>query len=292
MFAEILGQLINGLCIGMIYAAVSIGFTLNFGLMEVVNCAHGAFYMLGPVLSIYFISLLAGNIWGGVICGIFLTTLIGLATELIIFRRLYGKEILQFFVMTFGLSLIIVEIVKIFFGTRYYPSFPLPGLDFTVNLGFITLSAIRLFIPLVVAIVLLLLHLLLHKTDIGLIIRASTQDLQLLQTFGINVKPIFTFVFSLGILLAALGGVLHMSIIGVYPNMGDALLMLLFVIVVAGGLGSLLGAFIMSLIIGVSMSIFTWLIPQLINIVPYTIMIVVLLKWPRGIRGKRSVLEY
>jgi len=212
--------------------------------------------------------------------------------EYFLIRRLYGGNIDYPLLLTFGLSLIMIEVVRITFGTADYP-FDAPRLlQGTVNvLGLFMFPNYRIFVIIITSVIMILLWIFLEKTSVGLIIRAGTRDSLMVRVFGIDVSKIWLIVFGMGTGLAGLAGVLAAPMRGVYPEMGIAMLVECFVVIVLGGMGSLKGALISGLLLGQVVSLTSLFIPELSNIVIFIAMAVVLLIRPSGLFGVSGLME-
>lgn len=284
-------QIFTGLVLGMIFVILAIGLSLIFGLLTVVNFAHGAFYMWGAYAALIAVSLL-GNFWISLILVPVLIGAIGMVVEYFLVRRLYGGNIDYPLLLTFGLSLIMIEFVRITFGTSDYP-FDVPRLlQGTFSFfGLFSFPYYRLFVIVVASIIMIFLWFFLEKTNIGLIIRGGTRDSEMVRVLGIDISKIWLLVFGMGTGLAALAGVLAAPMRGIYPEMGIAMLVECFVVVVLGGMGSLKGALFSGLLLGQVVSLTSLFVPELSNIVIFVAMAIVLLIRPSGLFGVSGLLE-
>lgn len=288
--ATFLAQIFTGLVLGGIYILLALGLSLIFGLMTVVNFAHGAFYMWGAYLG-FVVFALTGSFWLALLVGPLAVGVIGLATERGLVRKLYGRDLNDPLLLTFGLSFVLVATVRILFGKAGRAFDPPPLLAGSVNLGFTVFPSYRLFVIAMTAVVVIALWYLLERTDLGLIIRAGTRDSLMVRLLGIDVGRIWWLVFGIGIGLAGLGGVLAAPMRGVYPEMGIGMLIESFVVVVVGGMGSLPGAVVSGILIGQVVSLTTLFNPKLADIMIFIFMGAVLLVRPSGLFGEAGLME-
>lgn len=279
---EILIQLLNGLVVGMTLALLAIGLSIIFGMLNVVNFAHGAFYMMGPYVALLIIKL-TGNFWLGLLAGTLSVSLIGMAVEFFGVRPLYGKGEILPLLLTFGLSMIFTETVLAIFGPLGSTIAKPDVFSGAINLGFILYPKYRLFLILFTISLTIILWLFIAKTRLGLLIRAGIQDTTMARALGVKVKPLFTLVFGIGAALAAIAGVMSGAIQGVEPYMGMKVLIPAFVVVTVGGLGSFRGSIIAGLIIGEAkcLSILIW--PPMSDVIMFVFMALVLLLKPEGL---------
>ncbi|HXZ38731.1 MAG TPA: branched-chain amino acid ABC transporter permease [Thermodesulfobacteriota bacterium] len=284
-------QIFTGLVLGMIFVLLAIGLSLIFGLLTVVNFAHGAFYMWGAYVAL----LSAGyfnNFWLGLIVVPLVTGAIGMAVEYLFVRRLYGLNPDYPLLLTFGLSLIMIEAIRILFGTTGYPFNAPISLQQSINFfNLFSFPLYRIFVIFVTAAVIFLIWLFLEKTNVGLIIRGGTRDSEMVRVLGIDISKVWLVVFGIGTGLAGLAGILAAPMRGVYPEMGIAMLVECFVVTVVGGMGSLKGAVVSGLLLGQVVSLTSLLMPEMSNIVIFIAMAVVLLIRPSGLFGISGLLE-
>ena len=295
MFAEIsltalAAQVFTGLVLGGILVLLAIGLSLIFGLMTVVNFSHGALYMLGAYVAFTILGL-TKSFWLSLVLAPLVVGTLGLLIERLLIRRLYGRSPDDPLLLTFGLSLVIVEAVKVIWGKVGLTVDPPRDLAGAVDLGFMNFPVYRLFVVAVTAVVLLGLWLFLDKTNIGLVIRAGTRDALMVRALGVDLGRVWFLVFGLGIALAGLAGVLAGPMRGVYAEMGVEIIIECFVVVVVGGMGSLTGAIIAGLLIGEIVSLTTFFAPKLAEIVVFLVMAVVLLVRPSGLFGEAGLAE-
>ena len=273
--------------LSLFYIVFSLGLTLTFGFHQVVNFAHGAIYMLGTFIGLFFYSL-TGSFVVAIITAMLFTMLIGGAAERGIVSRLYGKDPANTFLVTFALSLALVGIVKLIAG-GHFRSFPVPELlTGSISIGTVTISHYRIFFIGISILLVFLLHMLLTKTRIGVVIRAGITNRSAVEVLGINVKNYFTLLFAIGSGLAGIAGVLIAPTLSVYPGMGDDLILWAFVIVIIGGLGSFRGAILGGVLIGLLHAVGTYFIGPLVTIVTFVVLIVVFTIRPQGLLGVRE----
>ncbi len=283
-------QVFTGLVIGMVFVLLAIGLSLIFGLMTVVNFAHGSLYMLGAYFGVFLIGL-TGNFWLGLVLAPLMVGALGLLIERVLIRRLYGRSPDDPLLLTFGLSLILVEGVKLVWGKIGLTLDPPRLFAGALNLGFMTFPAYRLFVIVVTAAVLVGLWLFLARTNVGLIIRAGSRDPLMVRALGIDLSRIWLLVFGIGTALAGLAGILAGPMRGVYAEMGVTMVIESFVVVVVGGMGSLVGAVVAGILMGQVVGLTTFLAPKLAEIMVFVVMAVVLLVRPSGLFGEAGLLE-
>jgi branched-chain amino acid transport system permease protein len=288
--STLLAQVFTGLVLGMIYVLLAIGLSLIFGLMTVVNFAHGALYMLGAYFGVFLLGY-TKNFWVALIVAPLMVGALGLLIERFLIRRLYGRSPDDPLLLTFGLSLILIEGVKVFWGKIGLTLDPPRALAGAVNLGFMTFPAYRLFLVAVIAAVLIALYFFLGRTNIGLIIRAGSRDPLMVRALGINLGRVWLVVFGIGTGLAGLAGMLAGPMRGAYAEMGVTMVIESFVVIVVGGMGSLLGAVVAGLLIGQVVGLTTLFVPKLAEIMVFVVMAVVLLVRPSGLFGEAGLME-
>lgn len=281
----ILMQLFSGVALGAILVITALGLSIIFGMMGVVNFAHGALFMVGAYAGLWVASL-TGSFWWGLLVAPIMIGVFGMLIEFVLIRRLYGRSIDDPLLLTFGLSYVLVEGVRIVFGSDGIP-FPTPALlTGVVDLGVGFFPIYRIFVVGVVFAIVVLLWLGLEKTKFGLIVRAGSRDPTMMRVLGVDISKVWLAVFGLGVGLAALGGVLAGPMRSVNPEMGALVLAEAFVVTVIGGLGSLVGAIIAGLVVGVVISMTALFAPEMATIVMFALMAIVLLIRPQGLFGK------
>jgi branched-chain amino acid transport system permease protein len=283
-------QLFTGLVLGGILVLLATGLSLIFGLMTVVNFAHGSLYMLGAYVG-FFVLAYTKSFWVALVVAPLVVGLFGLVIERLLVRPLYGRGPDDPLLLTFGLSLVLVEAVKLVAGKVGLTLDPPDALAGAVDLGFMMFPAYRIFVLAVTVVVLVALWLFLEKTSIGLIVRAGSRDALMVRALGIDLGRAWFLVFGLGIAMAGLAGILAGPLRGVYAEMGIEIIIEAFVVVVVGGMGSLPGAVVAGLLIGEVISLTTFFAPKLAEIVVFMVMAVVLLARPSGLFGEAGLAE-
>jgi branched-chain amino acid transport system permease protein len=284
-------QLFNGLMLGSFYVLLSLGLSIIFGMLGVVNFAHGALYMLGAYAAYTVCYLCSGNFWLALVLAPLAVGIIGMITEWTLIKRLYPFPHFYNLLLTFGLMLFIEECIRVVFSPIGKPFDTPQALVGSADLGFIVFPKYRIFIIFVTAFCALGIWLFLTKTKIGAIIRAGTDDSEMVSALGIDISRVFTLVFGLGAALAGLAGVLAAPVQNVTPEMGNSILTETFVVVIIGGMGSILGSILGGLIIGelITLGVVFW--PPVANTLVFVFMAVVLLVRPRGFFGRAKFFE-
>ena len=282
-------QLLNAVQYGMVLFLVASGLTLVFGILGVINLAHGAFYMLGAYLA-YWIAAYTGSFWLAMVGGVAIAFVVGLVLENVFIRRLYGRDHLVQVLLSFGLILVIDEAREILFGKDVHsvapPSWLARSIQLTDNLSY---PVYRLAICAFCLVVAALIFFVITRTKIGMIVRAGAENREMTRVLGIKFDVVNRYVFAVGIALAALGGIVIAPISTVFPGMGDGMLILSFVVVVLGGIGSVAGAAVGALLIGLTDTFGKVFFPSVSSILIYVLMAAVLLWRPNGILGRREV---
>lgn len=286
--AAFFGQLLLGLINGAFYALLSLGLAIIFGLLKIINFAHGALYMLGAFAAFLLLDLLGINYWAALFLSPLIVGVIGAIMERYLLRRIAHIDHIYGLLLTFGLALIIQGLFTNIFGVsgnRY----PVPdGLTGGVNLGFMFLPYYRGWIVAIAVIVCIAVWFLIEKTKLGGYLRAGTENPALMQAFGINVPLLVTLTYGFGVALAAFAGVLAAPVYSVAPGMGANLLIVVFAVVVIGGMGSIMGAIITGLTMGIIEGLTKVYYPEASNTVIFLVMIIVLLLRPAGLFGKEA----
>jgi len=282
-------QLVSGIGLGAIYALLAVGLSLIFGMLTVVNFAHGAFFMVGAFLGVYFQTLT-----GSFLLSLMITPLVvggvGLLAERFLVRPLYGRGIDYPLLLTFGLSYVMIEAMRVLFGIEGVPSSTPAALRGAVDLGFGHFPRYRLMLIGATALVVLALWLFIEKTRYGLIIRAGSRDPEIVRVLGIDVGRVWLLVFGIGTAIAGLSGVLAAPTRAVNPEMGITVLAESFVVTVVGGMGSLPGAVTAGLLVGIVFSLSSLLVPDLAELAIFVLMALVLLVRPQGLFGKAGLM--
>tara|TARA_R100000935_G_scaffold1679_1_gene5150 strand:- start:313 stop:1200 length:888 start_codon:yes stop_codon:yes gene_type:complete len=281
-----MGQLLLGLINGSFYAMLSLGLAVIFGLLRVINFAHGALYMLGAFVALLMATHLGINYWFALVLAPLVVAAGGAVVERTMLSRLYKLDPLYGLLFTFGLALLIEGTFRYFFGASGQPYAVPAALAGGMNLGFMFLPIYRGWVIVASLIVCLAVWLLIEKTKLGSYLRASTEDPVLVQSFGVNVPLLLTLTYALGAGLAGFAGVLAAPIYQVSPLMGTNIIIIVFAVVVVGGMGSILGAIITGYLLGIAEGLTKVIYPEASNIVIFVIMAIVLILRPAGLFGK------
>ena len=281
-----LGQLLLGLVNGAFYAMLSLGLAVIFGLLDIVNFAHGALYMLGAFAAWILLDKFGVNYWFALILAPLVVGVLGVVIERVFLKRLYGLDPLYGLLLTFGLSLIFEGIFRELFGVSGQ-SYPVPELlSGATNLGFMVLPNYRAWVVVVSLVVCIGTWFLIERTRLGAYLRAGTENAKLVQAFGVNVPLMVMLTYGAGAGLAALAGVLAAPIIQVNPLMGSNLIIVVFAVVVIGGMGSIMGSILTGLGLGIVEGLTRVFYPEASSIVVFVIMVIVLMIRPAGLFGK------
>jgi len=282
----ILIQILNGLQYGLLIFLAASGLTLIFGIMGNINLSHGSFYMLGAYLALTLTGFL-GDIFLALAVGIPVAFLFGAAIEWLFIRHLYARDHLQQVLLTFGLILIFNELQRIIWGTRPH-SVPVPSyLAGSIRLSDVmSYPVYRLAVAALCVLLALAMMFVIQRTRIGRMIRAGESNREMVETLGIDTRWLFRFVFAAGVSLAAAAGIIAAPIESVYPGIGERVLIISFVVVVIGGIGSIKGAFVGALLIGLADAFGKMLLPQLAGVAIYALMAAVLVVRPGGLFGR------
>jgi branched-chain amino acid transport system permease protein len=280
-------QLFNGLALGALLALISSGLTIIYGTLGVLNLAHGAMFMLGGYAG-YVAFEATGSFVIAVIAGSLFMVLVGVVMERVIIRHFYNRPHADQLLVTFGLGICFVEIVRYFFGSlsMTVPSPPL--FSGITSLGFMFYPTYRLAVVGIVAVALLALYIVLYRTRIGMIVRAGIEDSATVDSLGINVYRVFMVVFGIGAMAAGFAGIVNAPVVSLTPDMGDAILVETFVVVVIGGVGSFPGAILGGLIAGEILSLTSMVNPAYSSVMLFAVMTLVLVLRPQGLLGMRS----
>lgn len=283
-------QLFTGLALGAIYVLLAVGLSLIFGMLTVVNFAHGAFFMVGAYVG-YTVFQYIPNFWLCLVVVPLIVSMIGIVAERFLIRPLYGRGIDYPLLLTFGLAYVMVELVRITFGKQGLPVDTPEVLQNSVDILIGQFPAYRLFVIGVTALVLAGLWLFIEKTSFGLIIRAGARDPQIVRILGVDVGKAWLIVFGLGTAIAGLAGFLSAPMQGITPEMGGSVLIIAFVVTVVGGMGSLVGAVIAGLMIGVVESLSVLFFPEAAKVSMFVIMAIILLVRPQGLFGRAGLMS-
>jgi len=281
----LLEQVINGLLSGGYYLLIALGLSMIFSLGGIVNLAHGAFYALGAYFAIE-----VSAIWGfgsAIVISPVLVGLIGIAFERFILRRFYSADPIISLLLTFGLSMVIEQLIRMLWGAAPLASSIPTALRGNVVVGEFLYSRYRLIILGAVVLLLVAIWFLLNRTSFGRVVRAGVQKPDMVAALGIKLQPYMTGIVVIGVMLAAIAGVMFSPIVGVHPAMGSEIMTAAFVVVVIGGLGSFWGVVLAAILVGVVKGVTIHFIPPAGEASMYLLMVLVLLFRPRGLFGER-----
>jgi len=276
-------QVLNGLQYGLLLFLVASGLSLIFGIMGIINLAHGSFYMIGAYLA-FSLSALTGSLAAAVVLGIVLSVVLGIVLEWALFARLYARDHLEQVLLTYGLILIFEELRSLAVGNDVHgvkvPDVLAASIPLTDTLSY---PVYRLFMSAVCLVLAGGLWLLIQRTRLGMMIRAGASNREMVQALGLDIKLVYRLVFALGVALAAFAGMLAAPVSSVYPGMGTQVLIICFVVVVIGGIGNVRGALLAALLIGMVDTFGKVLFPQAAGLTVYLLMAAILLWRPEGL---------
>ena len=285
---ELFGQLLLGLINGSFYAVLSLGLAVIFGLLNIINFSHGALYMLGAFLALLGLNHLGMNYWVALLVAPAVVGVLGVLVERLMLRHLYKLDHLYGLLLTFGLALIAEGTMRYFFGISG-ETYPVPeALEGGVNLGFMFLPLYRAWVVVAALTVCFATWYLIERTPLGATLRAATERPQLVQALGINVPVLVTATYAAGVALAGFAGVLAAPVVQVNPLMGSNLIIVVFAVVVIGGMGSILGSIVTGLALGLVEGLTKVVYPEASGVVIFVIMIAVLLLRPAGLFGTQA----
>jgi branched-chain amino acid transport system permease protein len=289
-------QLLVGLINGSFYALLSLGLAVIFGMLNIINFAHGALYMMGAFCAYFLLSLTGIGYWWALVFAPIIVGIFGMILERTMLQWLAGLDHLYGLLLTFGLALIIQGVFQNYFGSSGLP-YAIPdypkvgswnGLQGGINLGFMYLPIYRAWVVIFSLIVCIGTWYLIERTRLGAYLRAATENPTLVRAFGINVPRMITLTYGLGVGLAALAGVLSAPINQVRPLMGENVIIVVFAVVVIGGMGSIMGSIITGFALGVIEGLTKYFYPEASNTVVFVLMVLVLLVKPTGLTGKAA----
>lgn len=280
------GQLLLGLINGAFYALLSLGLAVIFGMLNVINFAHGAQFMMGAFAAWMLLEYAGLNYWWALLLSPLLVGLFGVILERTMIARLYKLDHLYGLLLTFGLGLIIEGVFRNQYGSSGLPYRIPPQLSGAWDLGFMFMPVYRGWVVIVAMVMCLATWLVIEKTKIGSYLRASTENAALVQAFGINVPRLMTLTYGAGVALAAFAGVLAAPIYSVNPQMGSNLIIIVFAVVVIGGMGSILGSVITGFALGIIEGLTKVFYPEASSTVIFVVMALVLLARPAGLFGR------
>jgi len=282
--ATFLVQCLNALQYGLLLFLVASGLTLIFGIMGIINLAHGSFYMIGAYLAFSLAPLFGGNFFATLGAGLVLAVAFGYVLEWLFISYLYERDHLQQVLMTYGLILVFEELRSILVGNDVHGVPVPPVLAGSIQLGdLMQYPVYRLAISAVCLAVAALLYFVIARTRLGMMIRAGSSNREMVQSLGIDIKFLYRVVFAAGVALAVLAGMIAAPVSSVYPGMGAQVLIVCFVVVVIGGIGSVRGAFLAAMLVGIVDTFGKVLFPQAAGIAVYLLMAAILLWRPEGL---------
>lgn len=284
----LLGQLLLGLVNGSFYAMLSLGLAVIFGMLNIINFAHGALYMMGAFLAWMGLEYLGLNYWVMLLLAPLLVGVLGIAIERLLLQWLYKLDHLYGLLLTFGITLVTEGIFRSFYGVSGQQYSVPEALQGATNLGFMILPNYRAWVVVASIVVCLAVWALIEKTSLGATLRAGTENPKLVQAFGINVPRMITLTYAGGVALAAFAGVLAAPILQVTALMGSNLIIVVFAVVVIGGMGSILGSILTGLGLGVIEGLTKVFYPEASSTVVFVVMAIVLLVRPAGLFGKEK----
>ena len=286
-WATFVSQVFNGLVLGALLALISSGLTIIYGTLGVLNLAHGAMFMLGGYAG-YMAFTYSGSFIVAVIVGALFVLLVGVAMERIIIRYFYARPPEDQLLVTFGLGMVFVETIRFFFGSLSKTVPPPEAFAGITSLGFMLYPTYRLVVVGIIAVALGGLYLILYRTRLGLTVRAGIEDSTMVDALGINVQRIFMIVFGIGAMAAGFAGIVNAPVASLTPDIGEAILVQTFVVVVIGGVGSFPGAVLGGLIAGEIISITAMVDPAYSYVMLFVAMTLVLMLRPHGLLGTAS----
>ncbi|MGP1614775.1 MAG: branched-chain amino acid ABC transporter permease [Pollutimonas bauzanensis] len=284
----LLGQLLLGLVNGSFYAVLSLGLAVIFGLLNIINFAHGALYMLGAFLAWMGLAYLGLNYWIMLVATPLVVGAFGILIERTLIRHLYKLDHLYGLLLTFGITLLLEGLFRSLYGVSGQPYATPALLQGGVNLGFMYLPIYRAWVVVASLLVCFATWFIIEKTRLGALLRAGTENPKLVEAFGVNVPLVVTLTYGFGVALAGFAGVLAAPVMQVSPLMGSNLIIVVFAVVVIGGMGSILGSIVTGLALGVIEGLTKVFWPEASNTVVFIIMVIVLLIRPAGLFGKEK----
>ena len=281
--ATFLIQVLNSVQYGLLLFLVASGLTLIFGIMGIINLAHGSFYMVGAYLA-FSLASLTGNLFTAIVLGLILSVPLGMLLEWALFARLYQRDHLEQVLLTYGLILVLEELRSILVGNDVHGVAVPALLGGSIRLGdTMNYPVYRLFISAVCLLLAAGMYVLIRKTRLGMVIRAGSSNREMVQSLGFDIHLLYRFVFALGVALAALAGMIAAPISSVYPGMGTQVLIVCFVVVVIGGIGSIWGALVAAVLVGLTDTFGKVMFPQWAGAGIYVLMAAILVWRPEGL---------
>jgi branched-chain amino acid transport system permease protein len=289
MLISVISLFLNGIGLGLVYAAVAIGFSLVLGISGVINFSHGITYALGAYL--FWILNPQIGFWPSLLVTPILVAIIGFIIEKLLVRRVYGSDPLFGLLITLGFAMALEELIRIVFGPAAYSVSAPKFANGIIAVGDFIYPQYRLFIAVLAAVILVLVWIVFDRTNFGAIVKAGMFNSEMVGALGNNLSRLRMVVFVLGAALAGFSGILAAPIWGIKSQMGTLVLMPSFVIVLMGGLGSIPGTIVGGLIVGVSTSLAILFMPRFVDIIPYVLMAIVIYFKPRGLFGEQNIAE-
>lgn len=279
-------QLINGVQYGLLLFLIASGLSLVFGVMGILNLAHGSMYMVGAYLVWYFVGVTGSFAVSAMISAVIALGL-GILIERLLIQRLYNRNHLDQVLLTIGMIFVFNALQSIIWGNDPYgvavPQALSGSVPFTDNSSY---PVYRIFAALICISIAAALYFVVNKTRLGMLIRAGQSNREMVEALGVNIKTLYTIVFAIGVMLAAISGIIAAPMSSIVPGMGESVLITCFVVVVIGGMGSIKGAFVGALLVGIVSTFATVLMPTMSNMIIYILMILVLLVKPQGLFAK------
>jgi branched-chain amino acid transport system permease protein len=286
-WANFISQCFNGLVLGALLALISSGLTIIYGTLGVLNLAHGAMFMLGGYAG--FVAFQAtGSFTLAVLAGALFVVIVGGIIELVVIRHFYHRPPEDQLLVTFGLGIVLVELVRLAFGSLSLTVPPPAWAAGITPIGFIIYPTYRIVVMGIAALALAVLYTVLYRTKLGMIVRAGIEDSSMVGMLGINVYRVFMLVFGIGAMAAGFAGIINAPVVSLTPDMGEAILVQTFVVVVIGGVGSFPGAILGGLIAGEILSLTSMVNPAYSSVMLFAVMTLVLLVRPQGLLGAQS----
>jgi branched-chain amino acid transport system permease protein len=280
-------QFFNGLALGTLLALISSGLTIIYGTLGVLNLAHGAMFMLGGYAG-YVAFQATGSFTAAVVAGALFLVIVGGAIELLIIRHFYRRPPEDQLLVTFGIGIVIVELVRLGFGSLSLTVPPPPFAVGVTPLGFMIYPTYRLVVLAIASVALAALYVVLYRTRLGMVVRAGIEDSDMVDMLGINVYRVFMVVFGIGAMAAGFAGIVNAPVVSLTPDMGEAILVQTFVVIVIGGVGSFPGAILGGVIAGEILSLTSMVNPAYSGVMLFAVMTLVLLLRPQGLLGLRG----
>jgi branched-chain amino acid transport system permease protein len=286
-WGNFVSQFSNGLALGALLALISSGLTIIYGTLGVLNLAHGAMFMLGAYAG-YVAFQATGSYVLAVAAGSLFLIVVGALIEVVVIRRFYGRPAEDQILVTFGIGIVLVELVRLGFGSLSLTVPPPSWAAGITQLGFMIYPTYRIVVLAIAAVALAVLYVVLYRTRIGMIVRAGIEDAGMVDMLGINVYRVFMLVFGIGAMAAGFSGIVYAPVVSLTPDMGDAILIWTFVVVVIGGVGSFPGAILGGLIAGEILSLTAMVDPAYAQVMLFAVMALVLILRPQGLLGQQG----